>query len=135
MRHLLTGLSFLLTVSLFSEVDPFWPIGYKDTPSEPTPTPTALEEPQPQPEPTLTDADLRALALKEAEKIKEILDRDGTAVFGGRVHALVNNNWVSVGDTITVQSQGETFRLKIISLTTDNIDLKPERIRAADTKK
>jgi len=134
MRMLLGGMAVLLGLSLFSEPDPFWPIGYRIPSPTPTPEPGVTKAQETEPKRMLTDAELRALAQAEAEKIKEILDRDGTAVFGGRVHALVNNNWVSVGDTITVQSQGETFRLKIISLTTDNIDLKPERIRAADTK-
>ena len=106
--------------------DPFWPIGYTPTSS----APVQATVPDPQPDRTsreLTDEELADLARQETMKIKEILDRKATAVFGGKVHALVNGDWVSVGDSITVKTLGNTYRLKILTLTVDNIELEPHR--------
>jgi len=121
---------FILCAASFAgarERDPFWPIGY--TGVKAPAVPSAVPESTPEPARELTDEELRRLAEQEAAKIKEILDRKATAVFGGRVHALVNGRWVTQGDALTVQTLGNTYRLKILKLTTDNIELEPHRTR------
>lgn len=126
MKLLLLIPVFLLSSLVFAQRDPFWPIGYtgSETPAPPEAEP---EEPAPVQTRELTDAELKRLAEEEAVKIKQILDRKATAVFGGNVHALVNGKWVKVGDSITVTTLGNTYRLEIIALTTDNIALEPHR--------
>jgi hypothetical protein len=129
MRRLTLFLLLITALSAFSERDPFWPIGYtpassRPEPDEETPDPDAPETRE------LTDEELRRLAEQEAEKIKEILDRKATAVFGGKVHALINGNWVSQGDSLTVEVLGNSYRLQIITLTTENIELQPHRTRS-----
>jgi len=122
-------LAFLPILTVFSDRDPFWPIGYSPEGLAPPPQekPEAAETPQPQAARQLTDEELNKLAEQEAAKIKEILDRKATAVFGGKVHALVNGEWVSVGDSITVKVLGNSYRLEILKLTPNNIELEPHR--------
>ena len=108
--------------------DPFWPIGY---------VPKSNEQPEPAPQeepkevisaPVLSEAELRALALAEAERIRQTLERSGTATMRGRISALVQGRWVSVGDSFSVEVEGREYRLIITKLTTDNIELEPHRV-------
>ena len=112
--------------------DPFWPIGYTRDSAPRIENPGEEAAPA-QPTRVLTDEELRKLAEQEANKIKEILDRKATAVFGGRVHALVNGRWVTRGDSLTVETLGNTYRLEILTLTTDNIELEPHRSRPGNS--
>jgi len=130
MRFLI-GFCLFITSIAVAERDPFWPIGYKPAQDKPEKV-VEKEAEKPKAPRELTDEELRLLAEQEAQKIKEILDRDGTAVFGGKVHALINGNWVSKGDTLTIEALGNTYRLQIITLTTNNIDLKPQRTQIKD---
>lgn len=130
MRICTTLFLMITALSAFSERDPFWPIGYKPASAEPQ----ATEEPEAPATRELTDEELRRLAEQEAEKIKEILDRKATAVFGGKVHALINGTWVSQGDSLTVEVLGNSYRLHITTLTSENIELQPHRTRTRGTQ-
>ncbi|WFB36917.1 hypothetical protein P3T73_03965 [Kiritimatiellota bacterium B12222] len=104
--------------------DPFWPIGYNGKTPE-----VVVEEPVYVPEVVreLTDAELVELARKEAEKIREKLVRKGTMKANGKIYAYVQNKWYTIGDTIEVTALGNTYRLEIKTLTSDNIELEAHR--------
>jgi hypothetical protein len=133
MKFWMTAVFIGITTSVVTARDPFWPLDYNASPSRPE-VQEEPEDPNTPPPRELTDAELRALARQEAEKIKESLDRKATAVFGGKVHALVNGNWVSQGDSLTVRALGNTYRLQIMTLTPDNIELQPHRTRTGGTR-
>lgn len=109
--------------------DPFWPIDYHPEKAVTQGTPDAPETPHtvpnaPQTETTpLTDDELRQLALDESERIRQTLRRQATMTTGNRIYAYVQNKWVTAGDTLTVEVQGNTYRLEILHLTSDNIEL------------
>jgi hypothetical protein len=88
-------------------------------------------EPEVRKAPQLSDDQLRELARKESERIRQTLDRKGTAIMGNRIYAYVQGKWVTEGETIDVEVTGNTYRLKITKLTSDNIEL--EAHRAAET--
>jgi hypothetical protein len=103
--------------------DPFWPIGY--SPAEPAirETPPPVEKVPEPATPTLTDEALRQLALDEAERIRENLAKKGTMITGDRIYAYVNDKWVTIGDTLTVEVRGNSYQLEILNLTSNNIEL------------
>lgn len=106
--------------------DPFWPIGYdpaKAAVRAASTTPES-EAPEIKPEaPILTDEELRKLAQDEAERIRQSLRHQATMTAGNRIFAYIQNKWVTAGDTLTVEVRGNTYRLEILHLTSDNIQL------------
>ena len=114
-------LSILVSVfacTLFADRDPFWPIDHVPSGQNPPPE---IDKPE-EPKPGLSPEELKA---KTERQIKEALNRKATVVKNGKVSALVNGKLVSQGDTLTVKSEGQTFRLKVKILTADNIVLEP----------
>jgi hypothetical protein len=109
--------------------DPFWPIGYdgKKEPVKEAAVETRKVEPEAPRERVLSDDELRELARKESERIRQTLDRKGTMIAGGRIYAYVQEKWVTTGDVITVEVLGNSYRLEILNLTTDNIELEAHR--------
>jgi hypothetical protein len=124
---------FIGVSMVVSARDPFWPIGYtgvqKTEPPEEIP-----KTPAPEPIRVLTDEELNRLAVEQEAKIKESLDRKATMVSNGKVHAFVNGSWVSVGDSLTIRVLGNTYRLEILTLTTDNIKLEPHRTQTGTSR-
>jgi hypothetical protein len=109
--------------------DPFWPIGY--TPGAPSLAPTNPTTPVEQATAALTPKQLQELAEKEAQEIRQTLKkqgRQGTAFFNNRFSAYYQGRWVSVGDSITVDVNGTKYRLEILQLTHDNIELEAHRM-------
>ncbi|MDA3873329.1 MAG: hypothetical protein PF795_05155, partial [Kiritimatiellae bacterium] len=108
------------------ERDPFWPIGYdpaKAAIREKSETEkSAPKEAEPE-APTLSDEQLRQLARDESERIRQDLKRKGTMIAGDRIFAYLQDKWVAIGDTLTVEVEGNTYRLEILHLTSDNIEL------------
>ena len=90
---------------------------------------TAVKPAQRTAEPSreLTDEELRELARKESERIRQTLNRKATMIAGDKIYAYVQNKWVTTGDVITVQVLGNSYRLEILNLTTDNIELEAHR--------
>ena len=93
---------------------------------------TAVKPAQRTAEPSreLTDEELRELARKESERIRQTLNRKATMIAGDKIYAYVQNKWVTTGDVITVQVLGNSYRLEILNLTTDNIELEAHRVIA-----
>jgi hypothetical protein len=122
--------SFLISSVLLSAYgrDPFWPIGYQGG-GEVAVVQTAVKPAQRTAEPSreLTDEELRELARKESERIRQTLNRKATMIAGDKIYAYVQNKWVTTGDVITVQVLGNSYRLEILNLTTDNIELEAHR--------
>jgi len=116
----------VLQVSSLWARDPFWPIGYQSGGGL---TAQQVEKIDQEPNQTrqLSDEELRELARKEAERIRQTLDRKGTAIMGDRIYAHVQGKWVTQGETIDVEVMGNTYRLKITKLTSDNIELEAHR--------
>lgn len=112
--------------SIPSKRDPFWPIGYDPAKAAvrdiPEVTSSDVKEVKPE-APPLTEDELRQLALDESERIRQTLRRQATMTAGDRIFAYVQNKWVAAGDTLTVEVDGNTYRLEIITLTSDNIEL------------
>lgn len=106
--------------------DPFWPIGYQGSGTAPVERMTP-SQPAAEPSRELTDEELRDLALKESERIRQTLNRKATMIAGDKIYAYVQNKWVTTGDVITVQVLGNSYRLEILNLTTDNIELEAHR--------
>ena len=123
----------IITLLIFSTLlsvrgrDPFWPIGYNGggevsapmAPQETARQPTVTRE--------LTDEELRDLARKEAERIRQTLNRKATMIAGDKIYAYVQNKWVTTGDVLTVEVLGNSYRLEILNLTSDNIELEAHR--------
>ncbi|MGA0332662.1 MAG: hypothetical protein ACO3N7_00325 [Kiritimatiellia bacterium] len=106
--------------------DPFWPIGYTGGVRETVP----VVEPQvqaPKVGRELSDDELRELARKESERIRQSLERKGTMIAGNKIYAYVGEKWVTTGDMLSVQVEGNLYRLEILSLTSDNIELEAHR--------
>lgn len=113
---------------LLAARDPFWPIGYQPGSEEAVAQPV---DPRPAPKGrVLTDEELRELARKEAERIRQSLVRKGTMIAGDNIYAYVQNQWLTVGDVLTVEVEGRNYRLEIKDLTTDNIELEAHRAQA-----
>lgn len=127
----LGGLAVICNAQVNSR-DPFWPIGYNgpDKPVEIRPTPTPTPPPITR---ELTDEELRELARQEAEKIRQSLVRKGTMKTGNKIYAYVQTKWVSKGDNFFVEVLGRKYRLEIIQLTEDNIQLEPHRVKVDST--
>jgi len=109
--------------------DPFWPIGYTPESSRPAPqVETETEDAEPAPVVReLTDEELRELARTEADRIRQTLRHQATMTTGNRIFALLEGKWVTVGDTLDVEVHGNTYRLEILQLTADNIELEAHR--------
>ncbi len=127
------GLLALPLLLIAANRDPFWPIGWdpsqevvevEPTPSAPTPTPTPEVR-------ELTDEELRQLAKEEAERIRSTLTRDATMIANGKVFAFIGGNWVSKGDNFEVEVMGRTYRLEILSLSAEDIQLEAHRMDEA----
>lgn len=109
--------------------DPFWPIGYHEGEEAETVAPTPAQPVAPMPAETreLSEEELRELARMEAERIRQTLNRKATMIAGDKIYAYVQNKWVTTGDVITVQVRGNSYRLEILNLTSDNIELEAHR--------
>lgn len=121
---LLTGIS---AGPALARRDPFWPIGYRPAEAREPSRPAAEPEAPPPPAEearSLTDAELGQLVREEAERIR----RTATMQTGNQIYAYVQNKWVTVGDSFTVEVLGKKYRLKILGLTEENIELEPHRI-------
>lgn len=89
--------------------DPFWPPGYKPGGS----APVLSEEP--------TD-DLDLLALRAGAK----LNPQGRIKVGNKYLLMIKGRAVGQGDIIDVTGKnGKTFKMKIIAISQDNIQLEP----------
>ncbi len=129
LRHFFLFAILILALLPIHGRDPFWPIGYEPgAVTEVEVVPTAAPAPPQGKE--LTPAELRELALKEAEKIRQSLVRKGTMIARGKVYGYVQDKWVTAGDTIPVEVEGRNYLLEIKSLTSDNIELEPHRALA-----
>lgn len=92
--------------------DPFLPPHYKD-PN------------QPQPTRRLSEAELKALAQAEQEKIKSILDIGGEIKHGDTYYVIIDNKLVKAGDILDVDVDGHIYHLLIKSLSKGNVRLEP----------
>jgi hypothetical protein len=97
--------------------DPFWPIGF--IPNMPKEAPKKIEKRR------LTEAELRALALAQQERLKRLLELDGSISKGGKRYILIGGNLVTTGDVLEIAVGGETYKLLVKSLSSDNIQLEP----------
>lgn len=118
---------FLLILMLLpvSGRDPFWPIGYNGT-AENVPSVEPVTPVQPVKR-ELTDDELRELARKESERIRRSLNSKGIMIAGDKIYAYLQDKWLTVGDVLTVAVEGNTYRLEIKNLTSDNIELEAHR--------
>lgn len=95
--------------ALASARDPFWPPGYKPGSG----APAVADEP--------TD-DLDLLALRAGAK----LNPQGRIKVGNKYLLMIKGRAVGQGDIIDVTGKnGKTFKMKIIAISQDNIQLEP----------
>jgi len=137
MKPYLLFLTVLCLLSVFQDAlarDPFWPIGYyggiqdvEEVEVEQVVQP--VEKPEKKGR-ELTDEQLRELARRESERIRQTLVRKGTMIAGNKIYAYVQNKWLTVGDVLTVEVEGNSYRLEILNLTSDNIELEAHRAAA-----
>lgn len=106
--------------------DPFWPIGYTGGVQETAPVAEPLVQ-APKVGRELSEDELRELARKESERIRQSLERRGTMIAGNKIYAYVGEKWVTTGDMISVEVEGNLYRLEILNLTSDNIELEAHR--------
>jgi len=118
--------------------DPFWPIGENPTPQQATPDPKEEpEEPEENAPRELTDEELREQARQLAEEISQSFTRKATMVTNNRIYAHVGtenivskNPWVTQGDHFVVEILGNRYRMKVVKLTRNQIELEPYRVSA-----
>ena len=97
--------------------DPFWPVGY--APFAKKPEPKKVEKRR------LTEAELRALALAQQERLKRQLELEGSISKAGKRYILINGNLVTTGDVLEIVVGGEVYKLKVKALSSNNIQLEP----------
>ena len=131
-----------LCVSRAQIRDPFWPIG--ENPTVPTPTPVpdidpSDAEPQPAEPRELTDEELREQARQLSQRISDTFTRSKKAVMVangniyahvGKKHLVSSNPWVTQGDEFVIELQGIRYRMKVVTLTRNHIELEPHRVSA-----
>lgn len=120
--------------------DPFWPIGENPSKPEATPVPPPPEVPEEEPEEAprpLTDDELRREAQKLADEITKSFTRRATGYMNGRIVAYLQSEkivssspWVSKGDIFEIELRGQRYRMKVVTLTTNHIELAPQRLSA-----
>lgn len=98
--------------------DPFWPVGFQPDGLKPPPPPPKAQR-------KLTADELRDLALQQQALLKRQLDLKGSIKRGGKRYILIGAELVGTGDVLEVQVGGEKYKLRIKSLTSDNILLEP----------
>jgi hypothetical protein len=130
LRHLFL-LGAGLAGPLAAERDPFWPIDYQPRTNRPSPSPVldATQKPTEIVRPrALTDEELRELERQESMRIQQTLKRQGTMISDKGILVNLEGRWVGIGDTLTLEVGGNSYRLEILKLTADNIELKARRI-------
>jgi hypothetical protein len=118
--------------------DPFWPIGENPIVPEATPVPEeAPVEPEDDSDRELTDEELREQARQLAKQISESFTRRATMVTNGRIYAHVGtedlvtkNPWVTQGDHFVIEILGSRYRMEVVKLTRNHIELEPYRVSA-----
>ena len=97
--------------------DPFWPVGY--APFVKKSAPKKVDKHR------LTDAELRALALAQQERLKRQLELEGSISKAGKRYILINGNLVTTGDLLEIVVGGEVYKLRVKGLSSNNIQLEP----------
>jgi hypothetical protein len=123
--------------------DPFWPIG--KNPTQPTPAPTPEFDPtDPEAEDSasepreLDDEELRERTQVLADQISKSFTRRATMVTNGKIYAHVGkknivskNPWVTEGDHFIIELLGNRYRMEVVKLTRNHIELEPHRVTSS----
>lgn len=111
------------TVARFEGRDPFWPVGYMPPAKQDGDTAAGKSATAHQDQSDQSALDLSGLSEEEQRVIRERMRLGGVLQQAGEIWAIINNQLVKQGETITVDTSRKNYLFLVKHLTPDRIVL------------